>query len=38
MSNWKLKRAEHTNPPQPNTPTVTIVAPTRTTPTSRKDR
>jgi transposase-like protein len=39
--NWeqqqKLKRAQHTNPPRPDTPTVTIAEPTKTTPTRRKD-
>jgi len=36
MSNWKLKRAEHHNPPQPDTPRVTLVGPTKTMPTRRK--
>ncbi|MCW2871838.1 MAG: hypothetical protein JWL99_3158, partial [Streptomyces oryziradicis] len=36
MSNWALKRTEHRNPPPPDTPTVTLVAPTKTAPTRRK--
>jgi hypothetical protein len=36
MSNWKLKQAEHRNPPRPKTPTVTITKPTKTSPTRRK--
>ncbi|OSP40048.1 hypothetical protein B7767_28415 [Streptomyces sp. 13-12-16] len=36
MSNWALKRAEHHGPPRPDTPTVRLVEPTRSTSTSRK--
>jgi hypothetical protein len=36
MANWKLKRAEHRNPARPETPTVTITKPTKTTPTRRE--
>jgi hypothetical protein len=36
MSNWKLKRAEHHNPPRPDTPRMTLVGPTKARPTRRK--
>ncbi|WP_302061820.1 hypothetical protein [Streptomyces sp. A3M-1-3] len=37
MANWKLKRAEHRNPPRPQAPAVTLTEPTKTSPTRRKN-
>ncbi|PNG23663.1 hypothetical protein C1J00_02780 [Streptomyces cahuitamycinicus] len=36
MSNWKLKRAKHHNPPRPDTPHVTLGGPIKAKPTRRK--
>jgi hypothetical protein len=36
MSNWKLKRSQHRNPPQPDAPRATLVEPTKTKPARRK--
>ncbi|MEC4019878.1 hypothetical protein, partial [Streptomyces sp. H27-D2] len=37
MSNWAVKRTEHSNQPRPPEPTATIVGPTKPKPTRRKN-